>query len=407
MRLQSPIQAVCAAWLFVVALFVSPAKAQVCVPDGLDQGPCCVNTFPTLPQFPQMNAQSIRWVCFDNCKPVANTTMCATIFAPQPKQFQGALLCGVYDIRVRIRQCGINVGLWQGTLNGYYSRNWNAVTPAGTKLTVWRFIVNGDLTPTINVPNNQNFRPACQPFTQQVYFSGYIDYALDCTTNQWQVAWMLDHDCDGVHHTPTSARPAPAVGYHPTRSYNIIGPGAGFVVAPLNPVISNGPITQGATRGNTWATAPMICTFEERAQGNFAPMADFCSCSTASATPQYNMAQLVSSGVCGTQVLPSINGPMNQKRLGSWTNPNVYPGIQSLLFDFGWADYIDGCSGALSTEWFEGVETIGGFPAIDFNGLALDRQFEDLMSCNKAPTSPAPLVGAPHVVNWILNYNLP
>jgi len=96
-----------------------------------------------------------------------------------------------------------------------------------------------------------------------------------------------------------------------------------------------------------------------------------------------------------------------QKRLGSWTNPNVYPGVQTLLFDFGWLDYRDGCTGASTPEWFEGAETIGGYPAFEFTGVNLGRQFEDIASCNLAPSAPVPFIGAPHVVNYILNLNMP
>ncbi|MBI5434607.1 MAG: hypothetical protein HZA52_17380 [Planctomycetes bacterium] len=407
MRLQSPIRALCAVWLSATALFVAPAEAQVCVSDGLDLGPCCAPTFPTLPQFPNMPGLGVRWVSFNNCAPAANVSMCARIFPPTPKQFQGALLCGQFDIPIRIRQCGLNFGLWNGTLNGDYSRNWEEVTSAGNALTVWRFVVNGDLTPTGNVPNNQNFRPACQPITQQVYFSGYIDYALDCNTNTWRVAWMLTHECDGVHHVPGSARPAPATGYHPTRSYTLIGPGAGFVVSASNPLISNGPVMQGAVRHNDWAAAPMVCTFEEPlVGGSLSPMFDTCMCTTTAAG-QYNMGTLFAGAACGSQVSPSPLSNFNQKRIGTWTNPNVFPGVETLLFDFGYLDYFDGCNGALSSEWFEGVETIGGFPAVDFTGVPFGRQFEDVMSCNKSPSSPAPLIGAPHVVDYVLNFNLP
>lgn len=405
MRPASSLRALVVAWLCVFAYLTSPARAQ-CMPDGLDQGPCCVSTFPTLPQFPNMPGQNVRWICFNDCKPIVNVTMCARIFPPTPKQFGGALVCGVYDIPVRIRQCGLNIGLWSGTLNGYYSRNWQELTTTGTAFTVWRFVVNGDLTPTINVPNNPNYRPACQPSTQGVYFSGYIDYALDCTNNTWRVAWMLSHECDGVHHAPGTARPAPATGYHAKRSFSIVGPAAGFVVSASNPVISNGPVVQGALRQNNWA-APTICTFEEPVTGgNLVPFSDVCFCNTAAAG-QYNMGSLFASGACGSQVAPSPLGNLNQKRLGGWTNPSVFPGVETLLFDFGWADYADGCIGTLSSEWFEGVETIGGFPAVEFTGLPLGRQFEDLMSCNAAPSAPVPLIGAPHFVNYILNLNLP
>ncbi|MCK6446487.1 MAG: hypothetical protein L6Q99_08865 [Planctomycetes bacterium] len=405
MRTRLPLGFAIVAALVVSVLFARPARAQ-CLPDGLDQGPCCLSTFPNLPAFPNMPGLSVRWLAFNNCNVAANATMCARIFPPQPKQFQGAFACGAFDIPIRLRQCGLNIGLWSGTLNGYYSRNWQAASTVGTALTVWRFVVNGDLKPSTNVPNNQNFRPACQPFTQSVYFTGYIDYALDCSTNTWQVAWMLTHECDAVHHTSNSARPAPASGYHPGRSFTVVGPGAGFVVNTTNPLISNGPVAQGSFRNNIWV-APNTCTFEEPAiGGSLTPFADTCFCNPGP-TGQYSMGTLAAGGACGTQLMPSPIGNFNQKRIGTWTNGNVFPGIQTLLFDFGYLDYVDGCTGVLSSEWFEGVETIRGFPAFEFTGLALGTQFEDVMSCNASPTVPNTLIGAPHVVNYIVNLNLP
>jgi hypothetical protein len=405
MRLYPAIRTLALGLLCTLGFLASPTPAQ-CLPDGLDGGPCCLPASPTLPAFPVMPQQSVRWVCFDKCAPVANVLMCARIGVPVPKQGGGAFICGAYDIAVRIRQCGLMNTLWNGKLNAYYSRNWQATTPAGSSLTVWRFIVNGDFVPTSSLPTTQNYRPACQPATGGVYFSGYIDYAFDCVNNTWQVAWMLDHDCDGVHHQPGTARPAPATGYHPTRSYNLIGPGATFAVSSTNPLISNGPIIQTAVRRNSWGVAPTICNFEEPATGNFNAIADSCACAPGG-IGQYNQAILNANGVCGTMVNPSPLAMFNQKRLGAWTSFNTYPGPQTLLFDFGFLDYRDGCTGVLTSEWFEGAETIGGYPAVEFTGAALGRQFEDLASCNTSPTAPATLIGAPHVVNYILNFNMP
>jgi hypothetical protein len=405
MRSRFPLRIALAAWLATCSLLAAPAAAQ-CQPDGLDQGPCCVAAFPALPQFPNTPLHGVRWLCFNNCSVAANASMCARIFPPVPKQFQGAFACGTFDIPIRLRQCGLNVGLWSGKLVGTYSRNWQEITGSGAALTVWRFVVNGDLTPTANVPNNPNLRPACQPSTQSVYFTGYVDYALDCNANTWQVAWMLTHECDAVHHAPGTARPAPAGGYHPGRSFTIVGPSAGFSVSPTNPLISNGPVVQGAFRRNVWL-APNSCTFEEPVtNGSLGPVGDTCFCNTAGAL-QYSMGSLFALGTCGTQLVPNPNANFNQKRIGTWTNGGVFPGVETLLFDFGPLDYLDGCTGVQTQEWFEGVETIGGYSAVDFNGLPLGRQFEDLTSCNTSPSAPAPLIGAPHAVNQIVNLNLP
>lgn len=399
----------CSVALTAISLLgsLAPSASAQCVPDGLDGGPCCQPANATLPAFPAMTMQSTRFVCFDACMPAAQAQWCANFQAPIPMQGGGAFVCGAYDIPIRIRQCGLPITYWGGTLKAYYSRNWQASSVVGAvNLTVWRFIVNGDMKPTINLTNNSLYRPACQSTYGQVYFSGYIDYAFDCNTNQWQIAWNLNHECDGVHHVLGTARPAPASGFHPTRSFSFIGPGNTFSVSSVNPLISSGPIVQGAVRWNDWTSSPQICRYEEPAQGIFQPMNDFCMCVSTGA-PQYNAAMVQANAACGSGIVPSPLGPLMQKRLGLWTNPNVYPGIQHLLFDFGFLDYIDGCTGIVTPQWFEGAETLRGYPAVDFNGLALGSQFEDLGSCNKPGSPTSQLIGAPHVVDYVLNFNLP
>ena len=96
-----------------------------------------------------------------------------------------------------------------------------------------------------------------------------------------------------------------------------------------------------------------------------------------------------------------------QKRIGGWTAAGSYPGLEYALFDFGWLDYRNGCSATNTPEWFEGGETIGGYPAVDFAGLALAPEFEDLGSCNTSTTSSAVRIGAPHLADYLLYLNLP
>jgi hypothetical protein len=77
------------------------------------------------------------------------------------------------------------------------------------------------------------------------------------------------------------------------------------------------------------------------------------------------------------------------------------------LFDFGYLSYVNGCTATTSQEWFEGGETVGGYPATAFTGLPLDPEFEDLGSSNNSTTNPAIRIGAPHFANYLLNFNLP
>jgi len=389
----------------------STAQAQVCAPDNLDGSACCAPALLNLPAFPQMPGQNGLWICFDNCQPALQKQFCVALGKPQPILGGGGQICGEYNIRFQLRDCGTGLMHWTGGMRATYSRNWlESQGAAGTtpNLTVYRFIVNGDLVPTINVPNNACERPASLNVYSRVYFSGHVDYALDCATNQWSVAWAINHECDQVHHTAASARPAPAIGFDPAKSYSFVGPAAGFVVAPNNTLVSNGPITQGSIRWNNWGALPAICTLRQKAQGNFQANATFCLCgNTTAASPQNVDTTITAQSVCGSSVNNFAGMRFTQKRIGVWTNPNVFPGVEHLLFDFGDQTYVNGCTGTTSVEWFEGSETIGGYPAFDFNLNPLGRQFEDLGSCNTSPSNPARRIGAPHIVNAILNFNLP
>lgn len=387
--------------------FSADAQAQCGLPDNLDGGPCCAPTAVNLPSFPAMSQQGL-WICFDNCAPALQRPFCVTIGKPKPVAQAGALVCGEYNIRYQLKDCATGLLHWTGGVRATYSRTWFESTSAGTApMTVWRFIINGDLVPTNNVPNNNCERPASLNNYSRVYFSGHIDYALNCATNTWSVAWSLNHECDAVHHSPISARPAPAAGFDPGKSFSIVGPAAGFVVAPNQTLISDGPITSGSMRWNNWAATPAICTFREPALGNFVANNQYCLCGPATAGAQ-NVDSFVSAqSQCGSSVTPSPTGRFTQKRIGMWTLAGTFPGPEHLLFDYGELRLQNGCTGAGTIEWYEGPETIGGFPAFDAAGLVLGRQFEDLGSCNTSATNPARRIGAPHVTYSILNFNLP
>ena len=391
----------------LAVLLAAPRASAQCGPDGLDGGPCCAATFATLPSFPAMQTDA-RVLCFDGCQTALNTLYCANVGAPIPVQSGGAVVCGAYQIRVRLRICGTNNFVWLGFVNAYYSRNWQeSSVPGAVDLEVWRFVINGDFLPTPLLPNTPCDRPGCLGQYSRVYFSGYIDYAFDCVNGGWQVAFALSHECDSIHHAPGTARPAPGAGLHPTRSFSIVGPGSTFLAVPASLNKSDGPITRDALRRNLWGPAPVACSFEEAVMGAFASLNEFCACGPAGAPNQYVATQVTANGACGSLVQPSPIGVFQQKRIGRWTSATLYPGPEFLLFDFGFLDTTDGCTGAATMEWYEGGETLRGFPAFDFAGLSLDPEFEDLGSCNNSYTNPAIRIGAPHVSNVILNFNLP
>jgi hypothetical protein len=387
-----------------LALATAPARAQ-CGPDGLSPGPCCTVANAIVPPIPAMQLDC-RWLCFNGCNVSQNFLDCVNLGPLVPATGGGALICGAYDVRFRTRTCGTTNFLWNGSLKAFYSRTWQESSIPGTvNLQVWRFVVNGDLIPSPLLPTGPCRKPACTSNYTRVYFSGYMDYAFDCINNTWSVAFAISHECDSVHHQAGTARPAPAGGLHPTRSFSIVGPGSTFAAAVAGPR-SDGSITNEGVRWNNWALLPQSCTFEEPATGAFLAQNEFCFC-TATGPNQYIATFVNAGGACGSTVATPVGGQLMQKRIGGWTNPNQFPGVEFALFDFGRLTCVNGCTLTTTVEWFEGGETVGGYLPIAFSGLALDPEFEDLGSSNNSFTAPAVKIGAPHVTNYLLNFNLP
>jgi hypothetical protein len=391
------------------------AFAQNCPqPDGLDgpAGACCQPAQTILPQFPTIS-QQMRYICWDNCNAQINANACVDIAAPVPVPQNGALVCGVYLIRYTIKTCGANQVLWSGSMRAQYSRTWaEASGAAGPDFQVWRFLLNGDLVPSAfllsHFPNNQCVVAPCRAaFNNAIHTGGYIDYAFDCVNGRWQAAWALDHNCDLFEHAVgVSARPG---NFHAFKSYTWLGPGGGFVVNPGQLAPSVG-FQQGTIRKNQWIAVPQICLFREPVvQGAI----DFtgrpsCVCGTTTAVNAQFIPTFTSGqGLCGSGWMLSPNAviPFQQKRIGSWTNAAIFPGTEDLLLDEGHLNYVDGCIGTVSTQYFEGVETRGGFPPFTLTTppTPLGQQFEDWASTNRTPNNPATLVGAPYISDYIIN----
>ncbi len=396
--------------LLAVGIWLGASARAVgqCMPDGLNDGPCCTMGEVRLPAFPAVHLP-IKYICFDSCDPRINRDACVDIAAPVATPN-----CGVYTISFTIRACGPQMRvLWTGTLTAQYSRNWLEAGPANATLGVWRFVLNGDLVPSTFVVNRygQN-RCAVAPcfFTYGRFFVfGHIDYALNCQTGVWQAAGSLDHECDPVTHAPFTGRPI-AGGSHPTLSYTWVWPATGFVVSAAAGPRSEGPIIQEAIRFNDWSTAPAICRCEEPIQGGiFQPIREFCLCGSTTSPLQYIETNVQGGGICGTTFFfgptPNVPLPFLQKRIGGWTIPAAFPGTEFLLLDLGAARYTNGCTGVTTNQYFEGVETLGGYPARSYLGVPLGFQFEDLVSSNTQ--AGATVVSVPHLSYFILNLNLP
>jgi hypothetical protein len=346
-----------AAFALLGTTFAPNASAQCFGPDKLDGGACCSVATINAPRCPNFSQDSLQ-ICWNNCNIDAINTCTAVWSSPTPNED-----CRNYSKRLRLKDAA-NVVKWNGRIKFRYSRTWEETDTTGSRRQIWRYLTNGDLRPTAAAGAAPCPVPPCTaPNGNKVRFTGYVDYAVDCTGGLREFAWMLNHDCDTIDHAPGFAR---AGAFHPNRSYTYVGPAAGFVVSPLQPVEAGGGFFEAVRRISRAAGSTIdMCDFEERAQHSLTPNTSFCLCFTGSPSNQYTFSDLVISGNCGTTA--TSGGPFIPdyltKGIGSWTIPGVFPGLENLRWNCSGMVYFDPCSSTTRNEVFFGVTTLGGWPA--------------------------------------------
>jgi hypothetical protein len=399
---------IAAGFFFVLAL--SPAlHAQCPLPDGLDGGPCCATTAVKLPPFPKFTQKSLG-ICWLDCKIDQVKSYNARWTQPMPVFYSSNPACAWFNARLQL-YVGVTLH-WQGALNFTYSRTWFESAPT-TRYQVWRFLLNGDLLPTAAAGLPPCPVPKCAPLNgNRVRFTGYIDYALDCTTGAFSFAWMLTHVCDFIDHDPAFPRGG---AFHPDRAYTFVGPGVGFVPGPVQP-IETGPMTFEALRKfdvpPPGTVGPVNCAFEEKlANGSINPLQQLCLCSPNGTTAQWSQAFLQANGGCGSfaQTIPGTVSFLSMG-IGAWTNPNVYPGPQPLRWNFGFYDTFDACTGVTDQEIFFGVTTFKGFQAFEITsagiGAPLPATFVDQVNSMQFPGGVV-IENLPFRSDKVLNLNVP
>lgn len=396
-------------FLALWAASVQPA-AQCPLPDQLDGGPCCAQAFENVPGFPKVAINSLD-ICWRDCG-IDFVGSCRAEWTPIK-----ALPSTGPDCSYRLARLDLYDPLgtlkWTGNMRLLYSRTWAEVKPSGVLIQVWRFLVNGNLRPLPPAGPVPCPLPACAPAFGSVRFTGYIDYAQDCTAAAGlEVAWMLTHACDPIDHAPGFPR---AGAFHPGRSYSFVGPAAGFVPAPV--VAAEGTagspfeVVRRLVHPIPGTTGPILCEFEERFLHSLT-VTQQCLCTTGlPLSPQWNLGVLAGSGACGTAIatpasVPFLPGYLSMG-LGSWTIPGTYPGVEDLRWSAGAYDYTDPCTGAVRPEVFFGVTTLGGYPATQVltgaPGLPLPLIFID--QANSIRTGGAPLMNVVFRSDHILNLN--
>lgn len=405
------------AFTFLVGLSLgSAASAQACFVDDGMMGPCCAPVLPSFPVFPVMTLGG-KAASINDCVPqcVWNTTN--TIIPIQ-------VLCDYWLFNVTVTGGPTDPSIPIMTLLGKYARTWMEFSPTGP-VQVWRWLVNTDATYALpaSTPPNLCQIPfsALPPYNLPVHLQGHLDYALDCATNTWSVAYALTHLCPFESHAWFSARPLALPAGLPARTYHFVAPGNfvfGTCPAPAGPIVGDAQrTTQIFPTYQCLAEKPIV-------QGNLATVFQDCFCSIPGGPippTNYTHQNLNAfSASCGfLQPIASVPVPgilptgFRHLAIGSWvpvTTAPVYPGPECIGFYTGVINYADPCPlpGAPIFHIVGGVGTVGGWPAASFTSTAglVTTQAVDIGNMLLFPSLTAG-IGALYATDRIWSFDMP
>lgn len=391
--------------LAVIAALALPSRAQCLTPDNLDNSVVCGAAQTKVPQ--RSFQQTARAICWNNCNVGSTGTYTALWGALNPMNANNAGMppsCAWYQTRVRLFS-GAQLA-WDGQLFAAYSRTWlEAPNAAGNVIQVWRYLVNGDLRLVNSSVATPCGAPSCvAPNGNVMRFTGYVDYAYDCSTLLTQRAWMLHHGCDAVDHVTGYPR---AGTYHPGVSYTFVGPAAGFVPGAGATLEAGGAAVESLRKWDA-TVLPARCGAEEPLlTASIGANAMVCLC--GSGPSNWFEGTLFAAGAWGTVVSPFPGSdPFRSFPVGQWTNPNVFPGVEELRWNSNEAQFVE-CTGVGRQEYYFGVTTAGGWQAYSFNASTppapLPQTFVDQSNSVVLPANTATR-NRPYRSDHLLNLNL-
>jgi hypothetical protein len=362
--------------IFVATLVLPAAFAQCPGNDGFSAGPCCTPASPTLPNFPTMTLNGLG-ACIRDCGVESQFNTVATLSPAQ-------VLCDHWLFYLTISgPPSVTIGAGN-FLVGKYDRTWLEFPLPGTPpIQVWRFLVNGDLNyglTTTSAPGCPIPLSAFPPFSLPVHYVGNVDYAFNCATGGWQVAYTLTHWCPPESHAPFSQRPIAAAAGWLKRTYHFVGP-ANFVFGLCPP--PDGVIVAESCRksfGLSNPAVPYTCLNESQVfQGNLQNVMNNCSCfdpTPVGPPPRYMHQSLNAFEICGGAGAPinSFGGfgipfmptGLRALMLGSWVpiaGGGTYPGTKCISIYLGIIEGPGVCPGpgpVIALNAVTGVGTTGG-----------------------------------------------
>jgi hypothetical protein len=412
--------------IFLCLVAALGATAQCPSNDNLSGPPCCQPTATNVPVFPTMTLNGLG-ACVRDCG-VESQFNTVTVLSPMQ------VLCDYWFINLTITAPPA-VSIISQTLVAKYDRTWTEYPVAGAApLQVWRFLVNGDLvysSPTTAAGGCPVPLSALPPYNLPVHYIGNVDYAFDCATGAWQVAYTLTHFCPTESHAPFSARPIAAAAGWPKRTYHFVGP-ANFVFglcpAPAGPIVAD---TTRTSFGLSNPALPYTCLRETQVvQGILQNVQQNCVCfdpTPIGPPPRYTHQNLNATETClGGAVAPIASVPvplpalftgLRALTIGAWTPvaTQTYPGTKCISVYLGVLNSPGLCTLAtpvIGTHVVSGVGTTGGNPSRLFDTplpFLAPLQFLDLhnMLIFTPPFSFTPGFGALFASERVWDFNMP
>jgi hypothetical protein len=398
------------ATLTLVLALPGQARAQACnVSDGLDAGTIC-GSGPFVQLHQNAFKQPTVGICWRDCgvDTTAPYTGQWSALAPMLSGTPPAPSCAWYSTSLTLFQG--NTIRWSGRFFAAYSRTWMEVDNAGLPLQVYRYLVNGDMTPVTATPG-PCATPACSaPNGNLVRFTGYIDYAQYCQSGipgggLVEHAWMITHGCDAIDHQVGYPR---AGAFHNNRFYSFVGPAAGFAVG-AGGAIEVGTSNFEAIRRWDAIVMPAKCNFEERLlNATFSANTFLCMCGVGPAN--WYQAFVSLAGSLGTTATPYAGSdPFRSFPIGQWTNAAVFPGVEQVKYTTNDLRYQECTGNPPRFEYYFGVTTAGGFQAFQVSPVSppnpLPLMFIDQGNSMIFP-GVIPTRNRPYRTDHILNLNL-
>ena len=393
----------------------SPLAGQCLGPDSLDLGPCCAPAFATIPAFPAGSIPGLG-ICWSGCSVASTNPLKVSWTAPT------ASICTMFTSTLTVSDGSSGQPLLTGTLELDYTRTWEEIDPSGISTQVWRFVAKADLSPTPGVVPNCPMPSCIGPAGPHptAFFYGYMDYAGCVAGGPFENVLVLYHAADRFIHPPGLSS-LPGV-FHPTGAYGIVAPHGGLqTFIPGNAIAPGGPLVYEASRdGNIPGT--ILCSVEDKViNGNMIKLGAGCI-ATLSLNPKQQTLRNFSgtttcvapTGVNGGWASLAIAFPilpwlhMVSTSIGTWANPNVYPGKESCWVDEGLFVHQDACLGDF-VELKYGGSTKGGFQVV-LPIPPIVTNFTDLADNWSAPiTGPFtfPIMGAIQPTDRLLYVNEP